>query len=76
MTTEEAIADIKHAVNWAKENDEKWCDSVEVSSLELALEALKQIKAIESIINVSNLTIQEDVLKYKMIVDVVKGDNK
>ena len=42
MTREEAIADIKHAVNWAKENDESWCDSVEIGSLELAIEALKQ----------------------------------
>ena len=42
MTREEAIADIKHAVNWAKENDEKWCDNVEIGSLELAIEALKQ----------------------------------
>lgn len=44
MTREEAIADIKHAVNWAKENGERWC-GVEVGSLELALEALKEPKA-------------------------------
>ena len=42
MTREEAIADIKHAVNWAKENDESWCDGVEVGSLELAIKALEQ----------------------------------
>lgn len=42
MTREEAIADIKHSVNWAKENDERWCDSIEVGSLELAIEALER----------------------------------
>lgn len=42
MTREEAIEDIKHAVNWAKENDERWCDGVEIGSLELAIEALEQ----------------------------------
>ena len=42
MTREEAIADIKHSVNWAKENDERWCDSIEVGSLELAIEALEK----------------------------------
>lgn len=42
MTREEAIADIKHSVNWAKENDERWCDSIEVGSLELAIKALNQ----------------------------------
>ena len=42
MTRQEAIADIKHAVNWAKENDESWCDGVEIGSLELAIEALEQ----------------------------------
>lgn len=40
----------------------------------IAIEALKQIRAIDGIIDVSNITIQEDVLKYKMIVDVVKGE--
>ena len=40
----------------------------------MAIEALSKMEAIEDIINVSNLAIQEDVLKYKMIVDVVKGD--
>lgn len=42
-------------------------------ALNMAIEALKQIKAIEGIIDVSNITIQEDVLKYKMIVDIVEG---
>lgn len=42
MTREDAITDIRHAVNWAKENNERWCDSIEVGSLELALEALER----------------------------------
>ena len=48
-------------------------DSPMKEALNMAIEALEQIKAIEGIIDVSNITIQEDVLKYKMIVDVVKG---
>lgn len=46
----------------------------DTEALNMAITALKQIRAIEGIIDVSNTTIQEDVLKYKMIVDVVKGD--
>ena len=46
-----------------------------VKALDMAIEALKQIEAIEGIIDVSNLTLQEDVLKYKIIVDVVKGED-
>lgn len=48
MTTKEAIkeaiADIKHSVNWAKENDERWCDSIEVGSLELAIKVLELVQ--------------------------------
>lgn len=70
MTREEAI---KMLVN-ATYSDE-WQGNEDLTTANhMAIEALKQIRAIESIINVSNLTIQEDVLKYKMIVDVVKGD--
>ena len=39
----------------------------------MAIEALEQLEAINAIIDVSNLKIQEDVVKYKMIVAIVKG---
>lgn len=69
MTREEAIrelSDLKLACfDFFKADSE---------ALNMAITALKQIRAIEGIIDVSNKTIQEDVLKYKMIVDVVKGD--
>ena len=45
----------------------------DIEACNMAIEALEQIRAIEGIIDVSNITIQEDVLKYKMIVDIVKG---
>ena len=47
-------------------------DDMEIA-VDMAIKALKQIKAIEGIIDVSNIAIQEDVIKYKMIVDIVKG---
>lgn len=70
MTREEAI-DLLDDIKFSSSDYPR-----DVEALEMAIEALEQIKAIESIINVSNLTIQEDVLKYKMIVDIVKGDDK
>lgn len=53
-------------------------------AIDLAIEALKAVGEIKEIINVSNflglLVIQEDVLKYKMICEVVErmdgGENE
>lgn len=72
MTREEAIEILKEL--WRYGKTAKYNDTQIRKALDMAIEALKQIRAIEGIIDVSNLTIQEDVLKYKMIVDVVKGD--
>lgn len=48
-------------------------------AIEVAIEALKVVGEIKEIINISNFVIQEDVLKYKMICEVVEkmdgGDN-
>lgn len=71
MTREEA----SEKINWLYHEagyGNNLPDDMEVA-VDMAIEALKQIRAIEGIIDVSNITIQEDVLKYKMIVDVVKG---
>ena len=68
MTRKEAIEqldDLRICFGCFKIDDAK--------ALSMTIDALKQIKAIEDIINVSNLTIQEDVLKYKMILDIIKG---
>lgn len=73
MTIEEAIADIKHAVNWAKENDEKWCDGVEVGSLEMALEALAKMKAMQEVIDMPFEWEQDDRRRYDRIVNIMKG---
>lgn len=66
MTREEAI-------DFLKAGYPDSCYEELSEAFDMAIEALKQISAIEGIINVSNITIQEDVLKYKMIVDIVKG---
>ncbi len=70
MTREEALEKIKFLSDNACSY---YLGRENAIALNVAIEALEQIKAIEGIIDVSNITIQEDVLKYKMIVDVVKG---
>ena len=74
MTREEAIEALTHCVDWAEHCDDEYVDCVPVEALRIAVDALKQIRAIKGIIDVSNATIQEDVIKYKMIVGVVKGE--
>lgn len=68
MTYEEALTYLQDRYNFHLFNAE------ENKAIVVAIKALKEMRDIESIINTSNLIIQEDVLKYKMIVDVVKGD--
>ena len=67
-----------------KENAKDWmialranyrADGIIANAFTIAIKALEQIRDIEGIIDVSNIIIQEDVLKYKMIVDVVKGND-
>lgn len=62
MTNEEAIKDIKENIK----------PFVGGKSLDMAIEALKAIERIKQIISISNFVIQEDVLKYKMICEVVE----
>ena len=68
MKTEEAIQELEFILVGHPETSRRG------QAVCMAIEALERIEAIEGIIDVSNKTIQEDVLKYKMIVDVVKGD--
>ena len=68
MTREEAISELSFILVGHPES------SARGQAVFMAIEALEQIEAIEGIIDVPNTIIQEDVLKYKMIVDVVKGD--
>lgn len=46
-------------------------DSNYRKALDLAIKALGQIDKIEQIISIDNTVIQEDVLKYKMICEVL-----
>lgn len=68
MTREEAIKELEFILVGHPET------SARGQAVLMAIEALSKMEAIEDIINVSNLAIQEDVLKYKMIVDVVTGE--
>lgn len=62
MTNEEAIKDIKENIK----------PFVGGKSLDMAIKALRVVGRIKEIINISNFVIQEDVLKYKMICEVVE----
>lgn len=43
-------------------------------ALDLATEALVKLEKIQEIINIDNSVIQEDVMKYKMICEVIAND--
>lgn len=47
-------------------------DNIEV--LDMAIKALVKLEKIQEIINIDNSVIQEDVMKYKMICEVVADD--
>ena len=46
----------------------------QIESLKLAIIALEQLSKIEDIIDIDDMYIQEDVLKYKAICKVIKGE--
>lgn len=43
-------------------------------SLKMAISALSKLDQIQEIINIDNSVIQEDVLKYKMVCEVMNND--
>lgn len=78
MTNEEAIeilGGIRACYNIFDEYDEP-----KYAALSKAIYALKAVGDIKEIINISNFVIQEDVLKYKMVCEVVEkmdgGENE
>lgn len=44
----------------------------DVESLQVAIKALEQVNKIKEIIAIDNVVIQEDVMKYKMICEVLE----
>ena len=64
----------EEAIDVLKANYPDSCYELLREAVDMAIKALEQIRVIDGIIDVSNTTIQEDVLKYKMIVDIVKGE--
>ena len=66
MTREEAI---KLLTNLCAFEDK---ESRYRKPLEMAIDSVLKISAIESIISIDNSIIQEDLLKYKMICEVLK----
>ena len=65
MTREEAIPELNTFKIGAKSARGK-------DALDIAIKALEQIDKIKEIIAIDNMVIQEDVLKYKMICEVLK----
>ena len=49
-----------------------WFHKQDVQVFEKAIDGLEKLEKIQDIINIDNFTIQEDVLKYKMICEVMK----
>ena len=72
MTREEAIEILNREYIKPFDGD-VWVIFPEVKeALDMAIKALERIDKIEHIIAVDNSVIQEDVLKYKMICEVLK----
>lgn len=70
MTNEEAIIKINTLRN---EYNDRYIDYCGVNeAVNMAIKALRVVGRIKEIINISNFVIQEDVLKYKMICEVVE----
>lgn len=74
MTNKEAAAIL---INYFKPpiilNDGKsMAHLLALEAIEKAVDALEAVGKIKEIINISNFVIQEDVLKYKMICEVVE----
>ena len=75
MTREEAIKDLKELEYYNRpfDNSEEAADVAtrKAQAVHIAIQALEQIGKIKTIID-SGLYIQEDVLRYKMICEVVE----
>ena len=56
----------------AREVMKQLIDNIE--ALDMAIKALVKLEKIQEIINIDNSVIQEDVMKYKMICEVVAND--
>ena len=70
MTREEAITRIKIHKRVHKMDEPR---AIHISeALDMAIKALEQIDKIKEIIAIDNMVIHEDVLKYKMICEVLK----
>ena len=65
---------IDEAIGWLEIIGESVFENQASNAIDMAIEALEQLEAINAIIDVSNLKIQEDVVKYKMIVAIMKDE--
>ena len=68
MTNQEAIAVLESDAEYLYSQDSPYCRE----AYKMAIKALQAVGEIKDIINISNFVIQEDVLKYKMICEVVE----
>ena len=71
MTREEAIVILENEAEYLYGDDMPY----NREAFKMAIKALQATGEIKEIINISNFVIQEDVLKYKMICEVVEKMN-
>lgn len=79
MVTEEALEGLIKERDSEKANRDIWDEKEDrvrsdryVEMLNIAIKALGQVNRIKEIIAIDNVVIQEDVLKYKMICEVLE----
>lgn len=68
MTREEAIVILENEAEYLYEDDMPY----NREAFKMAVDALEAVEKIKQIINIPNFVIQEDVLKYKMICEIVE----
>lgn len=76
MTREEAIDILKCDISADKQGIEYCHNEVGIEALEMAIKALSTIEKIKQITAIDDMVIEQDVLKYKMICDLVKGESE
>ena len=54
--------------------DRRVCDDELNEALDMAIKALEQLDKIKAVIETSNMIMQEDVLKYKVICELMEGE--
>jgi hypothetical protein len=73
MTSEEATKMLEY-IRYTGNGESEYKKCAQSIALDMAIKALEQLSKIEDIIDIDDMYIQEDVLKYKAICKVIKGE--